>query len=226
MRGWLLHARQRPLPHRACSKKDHEKDMGEAYAYSDPFNAIVGKLLPKNPKSEPRVDFSAEKRRGMPLKALAAELEKGLSKNEWFVSGDVGQWACLFSDEFSFSDDTVAIKGGKDGLRQYATGVKMIFDQETSRAQVVGVRVEGTRTILVRWRLEGGVNVGSFKLKILPYLIDTTLIVDSEGLIANQTDRFLVPGIQIVLGALFGPWAGPPPPPPLEILRAEFESQK
>lgn len=156
----------------------------------------------------------------MTREQMAAMLEEGLNEREWFVTGRID--ASLFSDEFSFQDDTVTIKGG-NGLRRYALGVRQIFDQASSRAQVVGVRVLGDREILVKWRLEGAVNVGPFKLKIVPYMIDTTLTVDMEGLVVSQTDEFLVPGIQIVLGAILGAWAGPPPAPPIDILREKFK---
>ena len=163
----------------------------------------------------------------MTIEQLAVEVEKGLGEREWFVSGNID--ASLFSDSFVFSDDTVSIKdsGRGDGLRRYALGVRKLFDQSRSRAQVIGVEVEGgsgdRKGLLVKWRLEGGVNIGPFRPQFVPYLIDTTLSVNEVGLITSQVDRFLVPGILIVLGALFGPWAGPAPAPPIETLRAQFK---
>ena len=44
----------------------------------------------------------------------------------------------------------------------------------------------------------------------------------SPGLLSTQLDEFTVPGWQLLAGALLGAWAGPPPAPPAEQLRAQY----
>ena len=46
------------------------------------------------------------------------------------------------------------------------------------------------------------------------------------GLLNTQLDEFSVPGWQLLTGAFLGAWAGPPPAPPVEQLRAQHEANK
>ena len=58
-----------------------------------------------------------------PACLLPGPLQVKLAESEWFVTGLVEP--SLFSDNFSFADDTVATKG----IKSYATGVRSLFDQ-------------------------------------------------------------------------------------------------
>lgn len=188
-----------------------------AYVFSDPVNGLLGNLLPSaqavSASSLDRIDWTTPKAKGLQLSELAQHLEAKLSSSEWFVTGMVDP--SLFANEFSFKDDSVATKG----IKSYAEGVRKIFDQETSRAEIIRVESDAKKkVIVVTWRLEGCVNL-PFKPRITPYVVTTTFGVDSDGLICSQLDEFSVPGWRILAGALLGPWAGPTPALPVEVLR-------
>eukprot|EP00968_Pinguiococcus_pyrenoidosus_P011676 scaffold964_cov261-Pinguiococcus_pyrenoidosus.AAC.2 len=188
--------------------------------YKDPVSALLGTFLPQ--LAENAVDSSASlrpgqlvnaqaRKRAIPPAKLARELQRALDKYSWFVTGNVD--ARYFSEAFSFVDPSVQT----DNLQDYATGVARIFDQEETRMQVLKVeaQTEGrNKALLVTWRLEGRVNV-LFRPRIKPFMIETCLSLDEQGLISAQEDRFLIPPWDVFISA-FLPGFGQPPAPPIQ----------
>lgn len=162
-----------------------------------------------------KIDFDAEKVKKVPIDTLAQILDYELYNKEWFVTGNVNP--IYFSDDFEFQDPDVKLVG----IENYARGVFKLFDQETSRAEIISSVVkEGTDdTITVTWRLSGKVNIGpGGGLEIKPYICYTDLKVDVEsGLIVFQEDTFDIPQWDILVSALFpflvGKVTKPPAPP-------------
>ena len=78
-------------------------------------------------------------------------------------------------------------------------------------------------SIIVVWRLSGGVSLGPAGLKIKPYVVTTTLRTDlaDGGLVVFQQDEFSIPGWDILLSALLPPLRPllAPEAPPVEELR-------
>jgi len=145
------------------------------------------------------IDFNAPKISKVSLDTLAQMLDAELYNKEWFVTGNVNP--IYFADEFEFQDPDVKLTGIED----YARGVYKLFNQETSRAEIISTVPSTTKpnTITVTWRLSGSVDVGP-GLTIKPYICYTDLIVDEEsGLILFQEDRFDIPGWDILLSAAF-----------------------
>lgn len=158
------------------------------------------------------IDFSAPKVPKMSLEKLAETLDAELCEKEWFVTGNVNP--IYFDDNFQFQDPDVKLTG----IEEYARGVKKLFDQATSRAQIISSVVNTTipNTITVTWRLSGGVNIGP-GLTIKPYICYTDFTIDdNSGLIIFQEDRFGIPPWDILLSALFpfliGVVTAPPAP--------------
>ena len=201
------------------------------------------------------VDLDAPKAPGLTLSALAERLEQGLSSREWFVTGAVDTAIFSDEFEFKDdSVSTKGIKSYALGVRKLFDQVDSDeFDRKsytcvgicgffvllpfkhilpslqfkaTSRVELIGViPEEDKRSLRVIWRLEGRVNL-LWKPSIPPYVVTTTLGVNGQGLIESQLDEFSVPGWQLLLGALLGPWAGPVPAPPVELLRAKYGEQQ
>uniref|UniRef100_A0A7S4ITS4 Uncharacterized protein n=1 Tax=Odontella aurita TaxID=265563 RepID=A0A7S4ITS4_9STRA len=153
------------------------------------------------------IDFDAPKFRGVDLDTLAEILDFELSEREWFVTGNVNP--IYFADEFRFQDPDVKV----DGIEDYARGVRKLFDQKTSRAEIISTSANpsvGPDAITVTWRLSGKVNIGP-GLPIKPYVCYTDFTVDeSTGLIVFQEDRFDIPGYDILISAIL-PWLIPTP---------------
>lgn len=154
------------------------------------------------------IDFNAPK---IPpttsLETLAAALDYELIEKEWFVTGKVN--ACYFSDDFEFRDPDVQLKG----IEEYSRGVRRLFDQRTSRAQIISTKVNTAAStseapvITCTWRLSGNVNI-AYGLTVKPYIVYTDFTVDPKtSLITLQEDRFSLPPWDILLryevGALF-----------------------
>jgi len=186
-------------------------DLTQLLAEMDGYekrNAAVGVLSnfmqeEEDSSSNPidSIDFDAPKFNKVPLETLAKILDYEIFNKEWFVTGNVNP--IYFSDKFEFQDPDVQLVG----IENYARGVFKLFDQETSRAEIISVEVneEKEDTITVRWRLSGKVNIGpGGGLTIKPYICITDLKVDEEsGLVVFQEDEFDIPQWDILLSALF-----------------------
>jgi len=165
------------------------------------------------------IDFNAPKiTKVSNLDTLAQMLDAELYNKEWFVTGNVNP--IYFLDDFEFQDPDVKLTGIED----YARGVNKLFNQQTTRAEIISTIASTTvpNTITITWRLSGSVNIGP-GLTIKPYICYTDFTIDEEsGLIAFQEDRFDIPGWDILLSALFpfvigkitAPAAPPVPPRP------------
>jgi hypothetical protein len=147
-----------------------------------------------------KIDFQAPKiSPSTSLETLAAALDFELTEREWFVTGNVNP--SFFSDSFQFQDPDVKI----DGIVEYCKGVYRLFDQSTSRAEIISTVVNevastpGRPVITCKWRLSGRVNIG-FGLTIKPYIVYTDFVVDPKtSLIVFQEDRFDIPSWDILL---------------------------
>ena len=172
------------------------------------------------------IDFNAEKMSAVGIATLSECLDAELYKREWFVTGDVNP--VYFANSFRFQDPDVKL----DGIENYARSVRKLFNQETSRAEIISTEVVldprtnevdgGEGIITVTWRLSGNVNIGPFPggLRINPYIVRTDFTVDGDsGLITLQEDRFDVEQWDILLSALFpflvGKITSEPAPPVL-----------
>lgn len=188
------------------------KSEGDVDEYRNAPTAFLSKFMQSNSSSSvdplSEIDFDMPKITTLPknndkqllLSALASILDYELSNTEWFVTGRVNP--ALFSPNFTFVDPDVKLSG----IEKYARGVRTIFDQQTSRAQIVScvVNTTLTNTISVTWRLSGRVNIGPVGLPIKPYICYTDFTIDTNnGLIIKQEDTFDIPGWDIVLSALF-----------------------
>lgn len=128
------------------------------------------------------IDFGATKSKKLPIETLASVLDYELYTKEWFVTGNVNP--IYFSDDFEFQDPDVKLSG----IEEYAKGVNKLFDQGTSRAEIISTVVKGKDTITVTWRLSGKVNIGpGGGLTIKPYIVYTDFIIDQDsGLVVFQ----------------------------------------
>jgi len=177
-------------------------DMSTVDEYRNAPTAILSNFMQKDEDTEdPFVDinFNAPKSSKLSLQDLAEILDYELYNKEWFVTGNVNP--IYFDDKFQFQDPDVKLTG----IEEYARGVYKLFDQSTSRAEIMSTVVNTTipNTITVTWRLSGGVSIGP-GLTIKPYIVYTDFTIDEgSGLIVFQEDRFSTPGWDILLSAVF-----------------------
>lgn len=194
------------------------KEDGDMEYRNAATNLLSNFMQKENKDDDPlsRIDFSATKlKKKWSLEELAQVLDAELYEREWFVTGNVNP--IYFSDKFVFQDPDVRL----EGIEAYARGVNKLFDQETSRAEIISTKVnpDVPNTITCTWRLSGKANIGP-GLNIKPYLVFTDLKIDPEsGLIVFQEDRFNLPQWDILLSSLFPFLIGvvtAPPAPPVE----------
>jgi hypothetical protein len=190
---------QSPLPHRQPTRLHDKASTVEEYRNAGTnilSNFMNNDSAMSKADALASIDFDAPKLPKMTIEKLAAKLDQELYEKEWFVTGNVNP--SYFSSDFEFQDPDVKVSGIED----YARGVYKIFNQETSRAEIISTEVVSPNTMTVTWRLSGKVNIGP-GLNIKPYLVYTDLTVDGNGLICFQEDRFDIPGWDILLSALF-----------------------
>jgi len=204
-----------------------EKDGGGEQEYRNAATQFLSIFMKKDDEKEQEdgltkkndpladIDFDAPKVRKLDLETLAAVLDYELYESEWFVTGKVNPG--YFSDDFRFEDPDVKL----EGIEKYARGVNTLFDQGTSRAEIISTVVSATtpNTITCTWRLSGRANIGP-GLTLKPYIVYTDFKVDPDsGLIVFQEDRFDLPQWDILLSSLFPFLIGvvtAPPAPPVE----------
>lgn len=211
--GWLLlrttsSATTRSPLVRFANNQQNDYDDGNKQ-YRNVGTEILSKFMQdkdtmKTPQEEEKdplaaIDFSAPKQPVSDLETLAAVLDYELYESEWFVTGKVNP--VYFADTFRFQDPDVTL----DGIEAYARGVRTIFDQATSRAEIIETVVNterGDDVITCKWRLSGKANIGPAGLTIKPYIVYSDFAVE-QGLIVSQEDRFSLPSWDILLSSLF-----------------------
>jgi hypothetical protein len=103
------------------------------------------------------------------------------------------------------------------GLRKYISSTAQLFDQRVSRADVVGpVLIDDVaRTITVRWRLEGVLNL-PWHPRLKPWTGATVYHVDASGLVEKHVESWDITVFDAFASTLF-PFLriGQPPAPPL-----------
>jgi len=176
------------------------------------------------------IDFDAPKlSQTLDMETWAAVLDAELIQREWFVTGNVNP--TYYADSFRFEDPDVTL----EGIENYARGVNKLFDQATSRAEIISTLRNpelGPTWITCTWRLSGYANIGP-GIAIKPYIVYTDLRIDPEsGLIDFQKDRFDIPSWDILLSAVFpfliGKVTAPPAPPvePREVVMPDLVGGK
>lgn len=228
----------------ACVGGDGADDSGGAAeeqaaatgpVYANPVTGLIGQFLPSaddgttgpgsvrtDAQSLQAVDFSAPKAPERDMAKAFERLERAIRETECFVTGAVR--AELYSDAFEFVDPDVRLQG----VENYAAGVNRLFEQKTSRVEVVRAEASAERTLTVTWRLSGGVCLGPLTLTLKPYVVYTDLRLGEDGLVEYQEDRFDIPGWDILLSAAvpFLQSLLSPPAPPAEVLRERLEAER
>mmetsp|Transcript_7693 Transcript_7693/g.20172 ORF Transcript_7693/g.20172 Transcript_7693/m.20172 type:complete len:436 (-) Transcript_7693:41-1348(-) len=165
------------------------------------------------------IAWNAPKRTGLNTERMRDAINDGLREREWFVTGR--GLPELFSDDFRFSDPDVSL----DGFEPYCRQVRRLFDQETSRCELVCCSVTAPNTISVVWRNSGKVNIGPLGIELKPYVVTTTLKTSpADGLVVSQVDEFVAdgPGLLLYQVPFLRPLAGPPAPS-VDILRQQCD---
>ena len=149
--------------------------------YRNGATAFLSNFMQKEPPTESdpisEIDFDAPKVK-LSIDDLAAALDYELFNREWFVTGDINP--IYFSDDFQFQDPDVKLTG----VEEYARGVYKLFDQDTSRAEIISTVVDATvpNTITVTWRLSGGVSIGPGRCGCGSELLSNSLTFECRNL--------------------------------------------
>jgi hypothetical protein len=182
----------------------NEKKTKGVEEYRNPVTQFLANFMQKDAMADTDplsvIDLQAPKIKWTTsLETLAAALDYELIESEWFVTGKVNP--SYFCDSFEFQDPDVQLKG----IDEYARAVNKLFDQSTSRAEIVSTVVNEAASTLKKpvitctWRLSGNVNI-AFGLPIKPYIVFTDFTVDPKtSLIIFQEDRFGLPPWDILL---------------------------
>lgn len=177
--------------------------------YQNMFASLAASFLPSKGEMKPVEPpiMKSKKRSKTSVQRLAMDLKEALEERQWFVTGNID--LSFFSDDFSFEDPDVKIKG----IEEYSSGVRRIFNQERNpEAEILSVNVVDANFITVTWRIRVWVNI-AWGIRIRPYIIETDFQVDPKtGLLMSQKDRFTVPSYQILIPSLF-PFLEPIFPP-------------
>lgn len=132
--------------------------------YKDVTTKISSQFLPATDRETDNkedalasIDWSRPKVKGLTTQQMAHQLEIGLRRECWFVTGrSVPEY---FSDTFQFSDPQVTLTG----IEEYSRGVRKFYQQHGPApgvGEVVCLGVTAPHTITVVWRNYGTVQIG------------------------------------------------------------------
>merc|ERR1719232_779722 len=116
----------------------------EVEEYRNAVTQVLSNFMQKNSissKKDPisEIDFEAPKiSPSTSLETLVSALDYDLLNSEWFVTGKVNP--CYFSPKFKFQDPDAKL----EGIEEYARGVNKLFDQSTSRAEILSTVLNTT----------------------------------------------------------------------------------
>jgi hypothetical protein len=116
---------------------------------------------------------------------------------------------CLFDGP----DPDMPVKG----LRKYLSSASQLFDRKKSKAELIELHIDSSKKeILVRWRLEGILNL-PWHPHVKPWTGSTRYILDDSNLICAHVEKWDISVFDAFLSTLFPALRyGSPPAPPLE----------
>lgn len=102
------------------------------------------------------------------------------------------------------------------GLKKYVSSTSQLFDHKASRADLISIATdEKQRTVTVRWRLEGILNL-PWHPRLKPWTGQTVYFIDDSGLIERHVESWDISVVDAFVSTLF-PFLnyGAPPADPI-----------
>ncbi len=106
------------------------------------------------------------------------KFDRELDEMKWPVTENVNP--TYFSPDLQFQNPDVKLSG----IDEYARAVNKLFDQNTSRAEIISTTVTSPTTITVTWRLSGKVKIRP-GLNIKPYICYTDFLLGDQGFVSH-----------------------------------------
>ena len=103
-------------------------------------------------------------------------------------------------------------------MKPYTTAVAALFDAQHSRADLLSLKVQDPHTLILRWRLEGALNVpGHPRMK--PYT-GTTRYIIHDSRVKEHLETWDISALDAFVSVLL-PSFGAAPAPPADQLREQ-----
>lgn len=161
---------------------------------------------------------------GLPANAPAETVKKSIEElrdivahdfqhNQYYVTGNLTP--SVFTKDCVFVDPTTRVRG----VEKYSKAVALLFDRDTSRADLISIKVQDPHTITTRWRFAASLNVPG-KPKLKPYTGSTQYCINSEGLIYEHKEEWDISALDAFVSILFPSFGATPAPPvtnPIDI---------
>lgn len=150
---------------------------------------------------------AASKLTGLSPQQLAERIRDDFVRKQYYVTGNLSSE--LFADDCLFTDPTIKVTGWKF----YTDAVKILFDADQSKADLISLAVLDDGDIELKWRLEGIIKPWPGQPSIKPYTGVTRYVQNSDGLIAKHLETWDTSIIDVFLSVFWKGFGAPPAPP-------------
>ncbi|CAM9925876.1 unnamed protein product [Discosporangium mesarthrocarpum] len=134
------------------------------------------------------------------------DVKRGLEADfdrQYYVTGDLT--SSLYRPDCLFTDPTTRVTS----VQKYTDAVKLLFDPENSKSELLSLIVEDDRHLLAEWRLQGYLKFPWHPF-VAPYTGTTRYTLDGDGLISRHEETWSISALDAARASLT-PTAGPPP---------------
>lgn len=142
---------------------------------------------------------------GSPVEQALQGIKRDFVEGQYYVTGNITR--DLYAANCVFKDPTVTVTG----VEPYAKAIATLFDPAASRADLISIRAEGPSSVVLRWRLEGALQLGGLKIK--PYTGTTVYILGDDGKIVRHEETWDISTLDAFLSTLVPSFGAPPAPP-------------
>eukprot|EP00884_Botryococcus_braunii_P017435 jgi/Botrbrau1/4375/Bobra.105_2s0021.1 len=158
-----------------------------------------------DPRQVPRAQATSKKE-NLSIEELKDIIVKDFQDKQYYITGNLSPE--IFEDDCVFTDPTTRVTG----TETYANAVKVLFDPETSRADLISVQVEDPHHLLLKWRFDAALNVPG-KPRFKPYTGSTLYTTNDQGLIFKHEETWDISPLEAVISVFFPEYGTPPAPP-------------
>ncbi|GLI71493.1 hypothetical protein VaNZ11_016708 [Volvox africanus] len=168
-----------------------------AFLEGPPSPAIALPLGPLGPVRR----VGGDKQTGLSVEEVAEVLRRDLARGQYFVTGNLTRE--VFADDCRFIDPTNDVTG----LSKYLTALKVLFDPQFSKVELLDIRVAGPRTVEADWRL-GGYLAFPWNPRVEPFTGHTVYTLNDDGLVSEQRQTWSISAATALIES-FTPTLGP-----------------
>jgi len=154
---------------------------------------------------------------GLDTAAVRDLIEGDFRERNYYVTGRLSRR--VYADDCYFNSpdpDTPVV-----GLRKYVDAISHLFEQKSSRVELLEIEILDSDHILARWRLEGTLML-PWRPTFKAYTGSTVYTLNEERLVSRHEENWSITALDAFVSTLFPDWPlAAKSAPPAEVLRQQ-----